>query len=326
MRADGRPTRTPDVEAAADLDVGAPFPLTDAGPGYAALGSSSYADEDWLWVTGQDVHVDKSCSWVQGERVAPVLLRGAPIPPTDTFRQLGVDVAIRGSRTTGPVLSQRLEAVRAALRRLPNLPTYDRREQAISTLVTPLALHGVAVASALHGVAVASVTDPDLRGLETAVVWALWGATRLSRAKEIVFSVLSKGHRVSPVMHTRYERLLWLARVARRPGVTQFFTRAIWELGGRPPGCAWWGARSKRRPPRGGAPARAGGAGTSPGRSARCTLCRSPSARSSTGYGTTSAATPRANWRRGAQSASRALVTGLVARSATRQCASLEQS
>ena len=85
------------------------------------------------------------------------------------------------------------------------------------------------------GVAVASVTEPDLRGLETAVVRALWGATRLSRAKEIIFTVLSKGHRVSPVMHTRYERLLWLARVARRPGVTQVFTQAIWESGGRPP-------------------------------------------------------------------------------------------
>ena len=37
-------------------------------------------------------------------------------------------------------------------------------------------------------------------------------------------------------MHTRYERLLWLARVAPRPGVTQVFTQAIWETGGRPPG------------------------------------------------------------------------------------------
>ena len=53
---------------------------------------------------------------------------------------------------------------------------------------------------------------------------ALLGATRLSRAKEIVFTVLSKGHHVPLVMHTRYERLLWLARVARRPGVTQVFT------------------------------------------------------------------------------------------------------
>ena len=56
---------------------------------------------------------------------------------------------------------------------------------------------------------------------------ALWGPKRFSWAKEIVFSVLSKGHRVSPMTHTRYERLLWLARVARWPGVTQIFTQAI---------------------------------------------------------------------------------------------------
>ena len=152
---------------------------------------------------------------------------GAPIPLATTFRQLGVDIAIGGSKTTGPVLSRRLEAGRSALRRLPHLSTYDRRERAISTLVTPLALHGVAVAP---------VTEPDLRGAETAVVRALWGPARVFRAKEVIFTVLSKGHRISPVMHTRYERLLWLARLARRPGVTQVFAQAICESGGRPPG------------------------------------------------------------------------------------------
>ena len=110
--------------------------------------------------------------------------------------------------------------------RLPHLSTYNRRERAITTLVTPLALHGVAVAS---------VTEPDLRALETAVVRALWGPARVSRAKEVIFTVLSKGHRVSPMMHTRYERLLWLARLARLPGVTQVFAQAIWESGARPP-------------------------------------------------------------------------------------------
>ena len=172
--------------------------------------------------------MDKSCSRVQGEQGAPaVLLRGVPIPLATTFRQLGVDIAIGGSKATGTVLSRRLEAGRSALRRLTHLSTYDRREWAISTLVTPLALHGVAVAS---------VTEPDLRGLKTAVVRALWGSARVSRAKEVVFTVLSKGHRVSPIMHTRYERLLWLARLARRLGVTQVFAQAIWESGGRPPG------------------------------------------------------------------------------------------
>ena len=107
------------------------------------------------------------------------------------------------------------------------LPMCCLFERAISTLVTPLALHGVAVAP---------VTEPNLRGLKTAVVRALWGAARLSRAKEVIFTVLSKGHRVSPIMHTRYERLLWLAGLAQRSGVTQVFAQAIWESGGRPPG------------------------------------------------------------------------------------------
>ena len=103
------------------------------------------------------MRVDKSCSWVQGEQGAlAVLLSGVPIPLVETFRQLGVDVTIGSSRFTGPVLSRRLEAGRSALRRLPHLSTYDRRERVIITLVTPLALHGVAVAS---------VTDPDLRDL-----------------------------------------------------------------------------------------------------------------------------------------------------------------
>ena len=211
---------TLDEEVAADLEVGASLSLKDAGPGYATLGSSGYANdtqavalgtaslqrnvpttEEWLQVTGQDVRVDKSWAWVQEEQGAlAVLLRGVPIPVADTFRQLGVDVAIGGSRATGPVLFRRLEAGRSVLRRLPHLSTYDRRERAIiSALVTPLVLHGVAVAL---------VTDPDLRGLETVVMWAVWGATRLSRAKEIVFSVLSKDHCVTPVMHTRYEQLL----------------------------------------------------------------------------------------------------------------------
>ena len=195
--------------------------------GTASLQGTVPTTEEWLQVTGQDVHVDKSCSRVQGEQGAPaVLLRGVPIPLVMTFGQLGVNFIIGGSRVGGPVLSRGLEVGSSAPRRLPHISTYERRELAISTLGTPLALHGVAVAS---------VMDHDLRGLETAVVRALWSATGLCRAKEVVFTVLSKGQRVSPIRHTWYEWLLSLARVARRPGVTQVFTQATRESGGRPP-------------------------------------------------------------------------------------------
>ena len=156
-----------DEEAAADLEAGAPLALKDAGPAYAAEGSLGYADDtqamalggaslqgtapttdEWLRIMGQDVRVDKSCSKVQGERGdLAFLLRRVPIPLADTFHQLGVDVAIGGSQVTRPVMSRRLEAGRSALRRLPHLATYNRRERAIGTLVTPLALHGVAATS-----------------------------------------------------------------------------------------------------------------------------------------------------------------------------------
>ena len=63
-----------------------------------------------------------------------------PHPAGSTFRQLGVHIVIGGPKTTGPVLSRRMEAGRSALCRLPHLPIYDRLERAISTLVTPLAL------------------------------------------------------------------------------------------------------------------------------------------------------------------------------------------
>ena len=43
------------------------------------------------------------------------------MPMADTFRQLGVDVAVGGPTLTGPVLSRRLEAGWSSLRRLPYL-------------------------------------------------------------------------------------------------------------------------------------------------------------------------------------------------------------
>ena len=317
-----------DVDTADVLEQGAPLPLKGAGPGYAAMGSPGYADdtqavtlgaaslqgrvpatEEWLQVTMQDVRVDKCSSWVFGEQGAPVvLLRGLPIPLALTFRYVGVDIAIG---VIGPVVSPRLEAGRSALRRLLYLSTYERRERAISTLVTPLALHGVAVAP---------VTEPDLRGLGSATVQARWGATRLSRAKEVIFIVLSEGPRVSPVMHTRYERLLRLARVAGRPGVTQVFAQAIWESGGRPPGTGpLGGACSARRPPSAGPCARAGGAGMSQGKNTPWTSCSSLSASSSMWSGTTFAATPRASLRCGARSPSVGWVMGRTVRPVARR-------
>ena len=127
------------------------------------LSAPNYCDPPPI-IKGQAVRVDKCCTWVQGEaRAAPVLLQGQPIPVADTLRQLGLDVAVGGRRTTGPVLVMRLEAGLAVLRRVPHLPAFHGWVRAVRTLVTPLAVHGVAIAP---------VTDRDLVGLEILVLRA----------------------------------------------------------------------------------------------------------------------------------------------------------
>ena len=80
LRADGRPPPRCGRGAAADLEEGPPPPFKDAGPGYAAPGSSGYAGdtqavaldaaslqgtlpltEELMQVTGQNVRVDRRC-------------------------------------------------------------------------------------------------------------------------------------------------------------------------------------------------------------------------------------------------------------------------
>ena len=53
--------------------------------------------------------------------------------------------------------------------------------------------------------------------------------------KEVLFAVLLKGHRLSPVMRAQYLSIAWLARTARTPDMLQVCVQAVWEAsGGRP--------------------------------------------------------------------------------------------
>ena len=100
------------------------------------------------------------------------------------------------------------------------------REVAIGTL---------ALAKAMYGVELADVGSRDVARLELAAVRALWGPTRTSRAKEVLWAVLVPGHRVSPAWRLQYSRVLWLARQARMPGAGQVLVQAILEETYRPP-------------------------------------------------------------------------------------------
>ena len=108
---------------------------------------------------------------------------------------------------------------------------------------------------ALPGVELADVFDVDLAKLETRTVRAIWGPTRPCRAKVVVYCLLTRGHQTSPVMRTKYNKLVWLARVAPVPGAAQVLLWPSGHLGGL---CA-------RRVPRGGRHKAAGGDGPSLG-------------------------------------------------------------
>ena len=83
------------------------------------------------------------------------------------------------------------------------------KAEAMATLVLAVGLYGAGLMDA---------APADLRALETKVLTSVWGSQRGGRAKELVFAVLMKRHRLSPVMKVHYMLVAWLIRTARRPG------------------------------------------------------------------------------------------------------------
>ena len=92
----------------------------------------------------------------------------------------------------------------------------------------PIKLLGVPMV-ALQGVQLADTADVDPARLETQTFRAIWGPTKPSKAKEVVFSLLTPGHCTPPTMRTKYERLVWMAQLARVPGAAQVLMEAILE-------------------------------------------------------------------------------------------------
>ena len=97
-----------------------------------------------------------------------------------------------------------------------------------------------------------------LAKLRTAVLTAVWGATRANRCKEIVLTLFVRGHAVDPVQAETYLSLRHLRRRLRaRPDLRPHFESA-WQLladGHTPVGCGpvgkvWAAApRLSPRPP-----------------------------------------------------------------------------
>ena len=264
--------------------------LQDAGRGYVALGAQGYADdteavapgmgalrqttpatERWLRLTGQSVNVDKSTSFLEGEDdPAPLLLLGEAIPRSQEFKHLGVGIRVGHRRGAGATLEGRMDSIGEVLLRIPHLPTFEGRATAAAVKVLP---------KALHGVALADVETGRSRRLETRVVADVWRPTRKARAKEVVFCHLTPGHRTSPIMCARYQRLVWLARIAREAGAAQCLFQAVWEEQQAPPCTGPAGRALGPAANWGGTRCKDGGGGRCVGRMSRC-ACSSRRGRS----------------------------------------------
>ena len=102
------------------------------------------------------------------------------------------------------------------------LLSYERRCEIISTMIT---------ATGLHASEIVTLRMRDLATFETRVIRTIRGPTRPGRAKEIFFSLLCKGHRISPTMVVKYSCLLWLSHLCLNRGPNQITAQAIWETG-----------------------------------------------------------------------------------------------
>ena len=224
-----------------------PDMVVQRGAGRAALCPTGYADDtqamtrtsqdrqdvcdrtaEWLQITGQDVRPDKSGAWALGATAAdaPARLRGLEIPNKDEFRQLGVGIRVEARRGTGPLLQTRMDRAKAILRRIGCIPVLRQRATALGTL---------ALAKALWGSELAEVGEADMRALDSLAAIALWGPTRVSRNREVLWSVLTPGHRVAPSWRAQYQRLLWLAQASATTGTVQVLVQAVLEEHPRPP-------------------------------------------------------------------------------------------
>ena len=81
---------------------------------------------------------------------------------------------------------------------------FDGRACLLSAAVAP---------KALYACAIAALPARPLARLRQAVCGALWGQERRLRCKEVVFTLLSMGHRLDPEQRDEYESLVGLRRM-----------------------------------------------------------------------------------------------------------------
>ena len=97
---------------------------------------------------------------------------------------------------------------------------FERRCSVVSTMIT---------ATGLHAAEIVPLQPKSLSSFETKIITTIWGPSRPTRAKEIVFCLLCVGCRIAPTLIIPYQRAVWLAKLCRTRGPSLVLAQAIWE-------------------------------------------------------------------------------------------------
>ena len=127
-------------------------------------------------------------------------MRGTPVPKETEFRTLEAGVQTTSEVFSRPLNLKRISKASTLLEGVHGTQgNFENRCKVVSTMVNAIGLH----ASEIVPIDLKSV-----RPFETKIMCTILGNSRLGRAKEIVFSILYAGRRISPLLHTPHAKVL----------------------------------------------------------------------------------------------------------------------
>ena len=142
-------------------------------------------------------------------------------PGETEFRSFGVGVCTTESVASGPLILKHIGKASALMDRIRGVQgDFDDTCKVVATMVN---------ATGLHASEIVAISQKDIRPFESRVLKAIWGASRPGRAKEILFCLMCKGHRIAPSLLVPYGCAVWLGRLCKTRGPAMIRAQAVWE-------------------------------------------------------------------------------------------------
>ena len=149
-------------------------------------------------MTRQDLNPKKLVSFIIPDSPQTIQMRGTPFPKETEFRSLGAGVRTTSEAFSGLLLLKRISRASPLLERVHGTQgNFEDWCKVVPTMVN---------ATRLHASKIVPIYLKSVRPFETKIVRTIWGNSRPGRAKEIVFSILSARHRISPTLLIPYNR------------------------------------------------------------------------------------------------------------------------